>query len=228
MDHNKNIEYIRSFFENSKPQNTRLIAAFVDDVDSVLAAAASLYESMIPGMAYLDSPHKPMAASVFGCHVLLAVYLVLKEHDVDVHAFGAAMIRDLAETPPVAPEVTDTRSAKEQFEDFIAASKQSQEDQTEGEFEFDAFYGDRKNFGWGMNVTSCAICSAYSKFDAMDLVPYMCATDDVISDRDGQGLRRTGSIAVGAHQCDFRYQKGSDPQHLAPQYTDKIRLIQKG
>lgn len=56
----------------------------------------------------------------------------------------------------------------------------------------------------------------------MDLVPYMCATDDVVSDRGGQGLRRTGTIAVGAHQCDFRYKRGGEPLHLAPQCPQRF------
>jgi hypothetical protein len=60
----------------------------------------------------------------------------------------------------------------------------------------------------------------------MDLVPYMCATDDVMSDRGGQGLRRTGTIALGAHECDFRYQRKGEPQHVADLYPDRIRLVE--
>ena len=90
---------------------------------------------------------------------------------------------------------------------------------------FEAFLGDRTDFDWGMNIKSCAICHAFSKYDAMDLVPYMCASDDVESDRGGQGLRRTGTIAVGAHQCDFRYKRVGEPKHLAAQYPDRIRVV---
>ena len=91
------------------------------------------------------------------------------------------------------------------------------------QFVFEAFLGDRSEYDWGMNVKSCAICYAFSKYDAMDLVPHMCATDDVVSDRDNQGLRRTGTIALGAKRCDFRYKRGGEPLHLAPQYRDRIR-----
>ena len=91
----------------------------------------------------------------------------------------------------------------------------------------EAFLGDREDYDWGMNVKSCAICHSFSKYDAMDLVPYMCATDDVMSDKGKQGLRRTGSIAVGAHQCDFRYKRGGEPGHLSKQYPHKIQVAQK-
>jgi len=75
-----------------------------------------------------------------------------------------------------------------------------------------------------MNVKSCAICSMFSKYDAMDLVPYMCASDDVESDRDGQGLRRNGTIATGARRCDFRYKRGGEPQRIAEQHPDQIQM----
>ncbi len=78
-----------------------------------------------------------------------------------------------------------------------------------------------------MNIKSCAICHAFSKYDAMDLVPYMCASDDVVSDRGGQGLRRNGTIALGRHECDFRYERGGEPLRVAEQYPERIRIVQK-
>jgi hypothetical protein len=74
-----------------------------------------------------------------------------------------------------------------------------------------------------VNITRCGICHAYAKHDAMEFTPYMCATDDLESDRLGQGLRRTGTIALGAHRCDFRYKAGGEPLRLAEQYPDQIR-----
>ncbi len=75
-----------------------------------------------------------------------------------------------------------------------------------------------------MNITSCAICHLFGNHDAMDLVPYMCAFDDVMSAAGDQGLRRTGTIALGASHCDFRFQQGGEPLPLAEQYPDQIRL----
>ena len=49
-----------------------------------------------------------------------------------------------------------------------------------------------------------------------------------MSDRGHQGLRRTGTIAVGAHQCDFRYQRTGEPGHLADKYPDRIRILETG
>ena len=96
------------------------------------------------------------------------------------------------------------------------------------EFVFEVLLGDDQTYDWGLNIRRCAVCHAYARHDAMDLVPYMCASDDVESDRGGQGLRRTGTIGLGAHQCDFRYKAGGDPLRLADQYPDRIRTTTEG
>ena len=228
MNRKENEQIVRNFFERGRPENTALIAKFVDDADAVMQEAAAIFDAMIPDMAYLDSPDKPMATSVFGCGVWFAVYQALRQRGVDVHDVGREMLAALAEGP--APEMADAddgRTRQERFADFIAGGEESQRNEVPGEFVFEAYVGKADDVDWGMNVTSCAICSMASKYDAMELVPYMCATDDVMSDRDNQGLRRTGSIAVGAHHCDFEYKQGGAPKGLAEQYPERIRLVQE-
>jgi len=46
----------------------------------------------------------------------------------------------------------------------------------------------------------------------------------LVSDWQGQGLRRTGTIALGAHHCDFRYKPDQEPKRVAAQYPDRIRV----
>ena len=62
----------------------------------------------------------------------------------------------------------------------------------------------------------------------MDLVPYMCATDDLMSDLNDQGLSRTGTIALGRTHCDFHYQPGRPTEHLSNLYPDRIRVVEQG
>ena len=219
---------IRDFFERAKPGYAQLVGSLVDDPEAAVEEAAAIFDRMIPELAYVDKPSHPMAASLFLCVALLALYLALRERGVDVHDFGSAVLTATAQGPLPQPEqAEDDRPPLERFAGFAARAEASQGDAGPGEFVFEAFLGDRKDYDWGMNVKSCAICHAFSKYAAMDLVPYMCATDDVVSDRGNQGLRRTGTIAVGAHQCDFRYKRGGEPQHLAPQYPDRIRVVEK-
>lgn len=221
-------EIVRGYFDAMRPSFQRLARGFVDDPAAVVERAAVLFEEMIPTMAYLTQPHHPLASAVFGCNAHLAMHVALRERDVDAHAYGQAMLEAMTNAshgPPVASqEPTERPEGESPLDTFIAAGRASQEDAAPGEFVFEAFRGEGTDLHWGMNVTSCAICSSYSAYDAMDLVPYMCATDDVSSDRGGEGLRRTGTIAVGAHQCDFRYKRGRSGEHLAERYPDKIRV----
>ena len=109
------------------------------------------------------------------------------------------MLANLKQAPRPEPEPPrDSKSMQERFAGFVAAGDTSQRDAAPGEFVFEAFLGDQKDYDWGMNIKSCGICYSFSKYDAMNLVPYMCATDDLMSDIGEQGLRRSGTIAVGA------------------------------
>ena len=225
MSRRENEQFVRTFFERAKPMYADIAGSLVDDPEATVEEAATIFDRMIPDMAYVDKRGHPMAPTVFSTIALLAVYVALRERGVDVHDFGSAMLTAMAHAPLPAPEgPVDDRPPLERFAEFVASAEASQRDAVPGEYVFEAFLGDRTDFDWAMNVKSCAICHAFSKYDAMDLVPYFCAADDAISDRGHQGLRRTGTIAVGAHQCDFRYKRGGEPQHLAPQYPDRIRV----
>ncbi len=225
----ENDAFVRTFFDDARARNMRLIKEFADDGEELLAEAALRFEEMMQGMAYMDAPDAPMATSVFSCQATLALWLALEARGVDVHDFGQAMLKDMTETAPperrVAPgSEASTRAPRENFEALMAAGRASAAEVKPGEFVFEAYWGDRKELDWGMNIKSCAICHAFGKYNAMDLVPYMCATDDVMSDLNGEGLRRSGSIALGAEQCDFRYKHGGDPARLAKLYPEKIHF----
>ncbi len=224
MTRQENEQFVRDFFQQGKAMHAHVVAGLVEDADIALEEASEIFEEMIPDMAYVDKREHPMAAAVFSCSASLAVYLALKKRGVDVHDFGSAMLTYMEKNPPEPEAPEDGRSLQERFAEFLASADASLKDAAPGEFVFEGFRGDRKTYDWGMNVKSCGICHAFSKYDAMDLVPYMCATDDLVSDRGNQGLRRTGTIAVGAHQCDFRYKSEGDPLHLAPQYPARIKL----
>lgn len=212
------------YFEDATGRLAKLASRFVDDPEAIVEAAGARFDSMLPTLPYVDKPDDLMAPSLLICAVNLALYLGLRERGVDVHDFGAAMLDGLTRAPVPPPEVpTDTVERDAHFATLIAAAEDSQRDPAPGEFVYDAF---REGHGkWGMNITSCGICALYSQHDAMDLVPYMCATDDVMSDKGGQGLRRTGTIALGAPRCDFRYEEGGAPLRVAEQYPDRIRVL---
>ena len=224
MPNDDNEQRVKEFFGLIRPMYARLVATLVDDAETVMAEAEKLFTDMIPDMAYVDQPEHPMANSVFGCSAALAVFLVLRKLDVSEHAFGRAMLDALAKRPAPAPP-DDEQAMQDTFDRMAKTADASQRNAKPGEFIFEVYRGDGGTHDWGMNIKSCAICHAFARHDAMSLVPYMCASDDVMSDAGNQGLRRTGTIAVGAHQCDFVYQRGGEPLHLADLYPERIRVV---
>jgi hypothetical protein len=182
------------------------------DAGAILAAAKPRFEALLDEIPYVDRPGHTMAGSMFACTAMLAVYQELRERGVDAHAWGRAL-HALPVTVPPGDEDSERGAAD-------AVASQAGAGASEFVFEFvDEAGSDR-----GMNIKSCAICHLFGRHDAMDLVPYMCAYDDVMSDARGQGLRRTGTIALGASQCDFRFREGAEPLKLADQYPERIRL----
>jgi hypothetical protein len=97
------------------------------------------------------------------------------------------------------------------------AARESVEQRRQGEFVF-AMVDRREDTDFGFDILECAVCDAFAKQGALDVVPYICALDDKASDALGLGLRRSGTIALGSDRCDFRYKLGGVPRALSSQY----------
>ena len=192
--------------------------------DEVVDEALSWAIAQIPELAYADEPEHPMARSVYFCHANLAIHVALRARGVDAHAFGAAMLQTLKQAPP--PDSVDMETRWRALKKLKSAADRSQQQAADNEFVFEVSLDDEASLTWRMNVKSCAICKSYARHDAMDLVPYMCASDDIASDFADDGLRRSGTIALGAHQCDFKYEQGGEPAAVAEAYPQQIRVAQ--
>ena len=214
MSEQQKVAAITAVFAQNREQLHELLVGLVDDPGAALDEAATFFEQMLADSPYLDIPEHPLAAALHICTMHLAVYRALRERGVDAHAWGRVVLEDAArqERKPAAPGETVTIEIPDTGDH-------------PGAFQLEQLQpGEDDDFNWGFNMTSCAICHLFGQHDAMDLVPYMCATDDVISDLRGEGLRRTGTIALGASHCDFRYQAGGDPRRVADDYPEQIRV----
>lgn len=222
MSRQENEQAIKGLFNVIAFGDTRLIESFTDDVNAVRNSSTTIFDEILPNLAYVDDPTHPMASSMFFCASVLAVYLALKEYGATEHVFGPRFLELLAQQASAAA-AAEASAMSEPSEAMVGAAKDSGSARP-GEFVFEVYQGDGESVDWGLNIKSCAICHEFAKHDAMDLVPYMCASDDVMSDLGKQGLRRSGSIALGAHHCDFTYKSGGEPKSLAGQYPNRIRV----
>ncbi len=215
-------ERLLARYEKKSSNVVDLVARFVAPGAraEVTADAKREFAAMVDEIPYADRPSHTMFAPSFGIYQFLAVYKAARGRGYSAHELGRAILATpLARTPkPASDEVL------QKMKQEAAASQRSA---APNEFVFELVEGEGAETDWGMNITTCAVCHAFARHDAMDLVPYMCATDDVESDAGGLGLRRTGTIALGAHRCDFRYKAGGEPRPLAPQYPEAIRVDER-
>jgi hypothetical protein len=207
---------VRGYFNFSLPQLEQIAQALSADPQRAIERASSRWDELSPNFAYADEPDHPMAPSFLLCAAHLVLFEVLREESgVDEHTYG----RTMHSIPPSpVPEPTEPEAPP----NWSAAAKESMANRRAGRFAFELVRDEAADFG--MNIRACALVHEFSRHDALDLVPYFCHNDDVGSDATGQGLRRTGTIAVGASHCDFRYKAGGEPLRIIEQYPDKVRL----
>ena len=222
--------FFRDYFDHSVGYHTRILQDLVAEPEPLIERAGRRFNAMGPELAYANDRDHPMARSLFSCAALLALFLEVRDAGVDEHAFGAGMLREMGRALEAARErrrsdpPQDDAAAGERIRLLEEAGSASQDSAADGAFVFDVRPDGAQPGAWAMDIRSCAICHLFGQHDAMDLVPYMCATDDLMSELGNEGLVRTGTIALGRSHCDFRYQPGRPPRYLADSYPERIRI----
>jgi len=61
--------------------------------------------------------------------------------------------------------------------------------------------------GYGVDILECGICKVFKKHRYEKYASILCEVDELTSNMAGLQLIRTGTIALGAKKCDFRYKK---------------------
>jgi hypothetical protein len=159
-----------------------------------------------------------MAPNIIGPYELLAYHLVLRERGHSTAEIGA-FIDDSVEPPfawlpgwllrPLARTLLPL--AKRWLR---RQADESQRGAKPGEFVFRVLDEHGPDSDLAVDILECAVCKGFARHDAMDVVPWICAADDKLSSALGLGLRRSGTRALGAERCDFRYKLGGKPQRL--------------
>jgi hypothetical protein len=61
--------------------------------------------------------------------------------------------------------------------------------------------------GYGFDIVECGICKLFKKHNYSKYSSILCEVDEVTSGLAGLQLVRTGTIALGANKCDFRFKR---------------------
>jgi hypothetical protein len=64
--------------------------------------------------------------------------------------------------------------------------------------------------GYGIDILQCGICKLFDRHNYGKYSSILCEVDELTSSLAGLKLVRTGTIALGAKKCDFRFKKNND------------------
>ena len=191
------------------------------EADVILAEARREFETLVPEVAAIEGGL--MNGALKGTYEYLAYAKAMKAAGWSTERIGehfAEALRHLAARYPSWLPRTVYRAVRPILARMLrreAVASQQTSDPAGWRFEF--VEGEPGGADFGMDVKNCAVCHLFARHDQSDVVPYLCALDDELSKVLGMGLRRTGTRAVGASCCDFRYQTGGEPKTLRSQHS---------
>ena len=170
------------------------------------------YEILIPQIPYIGDKN-PFLIFLLPTVKCLAIYKALLKQGSNVEEAGKIIYVMSESEFKAIPKLVRRLISYIWFSPWFIwrlkrRAKKSQEREYPDSFVMHFIEGDKQNFDYGIDYTECANCKFLSAQNALELAPYICATDKVASELLGWGLQRTTTLAYGKNKCDFRFKKG--------------------
>jgi hypothetical protein len=201
--------------------------------EDIVAAARAKLQELTGEIPYAGKAGNPMAENIIGPYTFLSFALVLRERGFTTEEIGA-FVHASYTTPFSWLPRWALRPLRRplfwlKFRRMAAVAEASQRREHPDEFVL-AVPPPPPGADFALEIRECAVCKAFAKHGEQSVVPYLCATDDLMSDAFGLGLRRTGTRAVGAERCDFVYEFDGKPVRLQDRYdlAQGKRLAESG
>ena len=175
----------------------------------VLAASAAELQGLAPRVPAVR-PGDWLSDNLYGAAVVLAVGRALRADGFDDQVI-VAITREAAERrldayPPLVLRIMGRMRSRGPYQRLLARrAARSQHPAYPGEWVYDRVTGDGRSFGWGIDYRRCPILDFYRDEGVEELMAAVCPLDFAISERMGDGLVRTMTLASGGDRCDFRY-----------------------
>lgn len=179
------------------------------------------YEALIPEIPYIGD-HNPSLIFLLPSSRCLAVYRALQNQGGTVEEAGELIEEMTAAELNSIPGLVRRAIGYLWFSPLFLRrlrrrAKQSQAHKYPGDFVFTFIEADGRNFNYGIDYVECANWKFLKSQGALELMPYICATDKTVSEMLGWGLSRTMTLADGCDKCDFRFKKGGQTSVQCPQ-----------
>lgn len=179
------------------------------------------YETLIPQIPYIGDK-SPFLIFLLPAVRSLAVYRALQKQGGTVEDAGQLIVEmseaELKSIPGFIRRIIGYFWFSPWFLRRVKRrAKESQEREYPDSFVMHYIKGDGQNFDYGIDYSECANVKFLKAQGALELAPYICATDKVVSEMLGWGLNRTKTLADGDVKCDFRFTKGEKTFVLGPE-----------
>jgi hypothetical protein len=182
------------------------------EANKLISESHRYYEELIPQLPYIGN-RNPMFFFLISPTRYLAIYKSMKKNSKSLEEIGR-LINEICETETRAvPKLGRRVMEIVWFSGWLRKRAQkrgelSHQRKYPGDFVFNYVDGDGIDFDYGIDYLECASCKLYKAHGAEEVLPYVCATDNIVSQLAGWGLRRTTTLGEGGDKCDFRFKKG--------------------
>jgi hypothetical protein len=187
------------------------------------------YETLIPRIPFIGNSF--LALSFYTPVTrYLAVYRALQKQGRTVEEAGRLIYRmgteEALAIPPLGRRIMETLWFSRWFRRLAKKRAiKSQQRIYPANFVMNYVEGDGKEFDYGVDYLECANCKFLQAENAFEIAPYVCATDNPISELMGWGLYRTTTIADGSTTCEFRFKKSGMTKVVIPQSLRQIKEL---
>lgn len=183
-----------------------------EKTEIMIAVAREEYEKLIPQLPWVGGG-QPFTQFVIATGWFLAMYHSLKQHGVQQDEVGQMFFDSskayIESYPGFMLKLMGHINFSERY--LMKLQEKALEShlrQYPGGYVFNFITGDGKTFDYGVDYLECASCKFLKAQGAMEIAPYLCAIDQLYSEKFGWGLSRTMTLAEGYEKCDFRFKKG--------------------
>ncbi len=184
------------------------------------------YETLIPRIPYIGDNYL-LLSFFFPSTRYLAVYRALRRQGRTLEDAGRVVFmiggEEARAMPYVVRRIMEYLWFSPLFRRLLKKRGiRTQQRRYTGDFVMTYVEGGGREFDYGVDYTECANCKFLRAENALELAPYVCATDKPISELMGWGLTRTMTLAEGFPKCDFRFKKGGATHMPIPQSLQSI------
>jgi hypothetical protein len=191
-----------------------------EQANILLAEIRQEYEALTPHIPYIGGK-QPHTQFLIATVQFLAIYRVLKKHDITLEEAGALIYEVcqalISSYPRFALRIFGRMDFSKRYQRGVQKrAEESHQRQYHGDYVFNFVKGDGKEFDFGVDYIECAGYNFLKKQGALELAPYLCNIDILFSEAFSWGLIRKTTLAQGFDKCDFRFKKGGKTQMTVP------------